>query len=268
MKVTRLHVPGRDVRRRLECKNASLGGCCPGATTFRFLPKQTTGPPDRSSDFTVLGPLQRVMTPEIQQSREGWSFSIRRSSTKYIQPSVEWRGGSLPASSTIPISSTKKGIFDHLVNFKCRRLGRYPPRRAPRPRKRRPGMWFTGFQRLFRSHSRSPISDKSFPAGVPHNGGADAYLNGQSAPRLGKASTGNRHRSSIRPNIITRPQGALGDWVQVGRNALARSLTPVLVGTQRQTMYLHTPPPMKRRGPIFGNDILFPGAGFANKSTR
>jgi len=55
-------------------------------------------------------------------------------------------------------------------------------------------------------------------------------------------------------NIITGVKGS-GPWVQVGRNALPL-FNAGLVGTQRQTQYLHTSP--MKDVTNFGADILFP----------
>src|SRR5262249_58406512 len=55
-------------------------------------------------------------------------------------------------------------------------------------------------------------------------------------------------------NIITGLKGS-GDFVQVGRNALPL-FNAGLVGTQRQTLYLHSSP--LRDVTNFGGDILFP----------
>ena len=55
-------------------------------------------------------------------------------------------------------------------------------------------------------------------------------------------------------NIITGLKGS-GDWVQVGRNALPL-FNAGLVGTQRQTLYLHSSPLNDVTN--FGADILFP----------
>src|SRR5262249_60562706 len=55
-------------------------------------------------------------------------------------------------------------------------------------------------------------------------------------------------------NIITGLRGS-GPWVQVGRNALPL-FNAGLVGTQRQTLYLHTSPLHDVTN--FGADILFP----------
>ena len=55
-------------------------------------------------------------------------------------------------------------------------------------------------------------------------------------------------------NIITGLKGS-GDWVQVGRNALPL-FNAGLVGTQRQTLYLHTSPMHDVTN--FGADMLFP----------
>jgi hypothetical protein len=55
-------------------------------------------------------------------------------------------------------------------------------------------------------------------------------------------------------NIITGLKGS-GDWVQVGRNALPL-FDAGLVGTQRQTLYLHSSPMHDVTN--FGADILYP----------
>jgi hypothetical protein len=55
-------------------------------------------------------------------------------------------------------------------------------------------------------------------------------------------------------SIITGYKGS-GPWVQVGRNALPL-FDAGLVGTQRQTLYLHTTPMNDVSN--FGNDILYP----------
>src|SRR6185312_8144494 len=55
-------------------------------------------------------------------------------------------------------------------------------------------------------------------------------------------------------NIVTGVKGT-GGWVQVGRNALPL-FNAGLVGTQRQTLYLHTDP--LKDVSRFGADVLFP----------
>ena len=55
-------------------------------------------------------------------------------------------------------------------------------------------------------------------------------------------------------NIITGEKG-VGDYVQVGRNALPL-FNAGLVGTQRQTLYLHSTP--NHDVTNFGADILYP----------
>jgi hypothetical protein len=69
-------------------------------------------------------------------------------------------------------------------------------------------------------------------------------------------STINRQRIQTvdATNIITGLKGA-GDWVQVGRNALPL-FNAGLVGTQRQTLYLHSSPDHDVSN--FGADILYP----------
>src|SRR6185503_18743863 len=55
-------------------------------------------------------------------------------------------------------------------------------------------------------------------------------------------------------NIVTGLKGT-GEWVQVGRNALPL-FNAGLVGTQRQTLYLHTDP--LKDVSNFGADVLYP----------
>src|SRR6185295_19038165 len=97
-----------------------------------------------------------------------------------------------------------------------------------------------------------PIEDV-FPHGIPHNGA----LKPDSTDSLIRvwSSISRQQIQVVDPtNIITGLKG-FGPWVQVGRNALPL-FNAGLVGTQRQTLYLHTRPYQDVTN--FGADILFP----------
>ena len=80
----------------------------------------------------------------------------------------------------------------------------------------------------------------------------------------GRASAARQTQTVDANNIITGLKGS-GDWVQVGRNALPL-FNAGLVGTQRQTLYLHTSP--MKDVTNFGADILYPGAGARRRGAR
>jgi hypothetical protein len=144
-----------------------------------------------------------------------------------------------------PYQLDEKGIFD-LVNLNRDDLGGIPGARRP-PAKD----VFTGFN-LFSIALEVPISD-IFPKGIPHNG----VLKANSTDSLIRvwASISRRKMQVVdTSNIITGEKG-VGDWVQVGRNALPL-FNAGLVGTQRQTLYLHSTP--RHDVTNFGADILFP----------
>jgi hypothetical protein len=144
-----------------------------------------------------------------------------------------------------PYQLDEKGIFD-LVNLSRDDLGGIPGARRP-PAKD----VFTGFN-VFSIALEVPMSDV-FPHGVPHNGqllsnSTDSLLRVWSRIMRQKTQTVDF------TNIITGLRGS-GEWVQVGRNALPL-FNAGLVGTQRQTLYLHTPPLNDVTN--FGADVLFP----------
>jgi hypothetical protein len=143
-----------------------------------------------------------------------------------------------------PYQLDEKGIFD-LVNLNTDDLGGIPgARRAPAKDV------FTGFN-VFSIALEVPMSDV-FPHGIPHNG----TLNAASTDSLLRihASISRRETQTVANNIITGLRGS-GDWVQVGRNALPL-FNAGLVGTQRQTLYLHTSPAHDVTN--FGADVLYP----------
>ena len=144
-----------------------------------------------------------------------------------------------------PYQLDEKGIFD-LVNLNRDDLGGIPGARRP------PGKdVFTGFN-VFSIAIELPMAD-IFPGGIPHNGSLDASST-DSLLRLYTSINRQRVQSVDPTNIITGIKGS-GDWVQVGRNALPL-FNAGLVGTQRQTLYLHTSP--DRDVTNFGADILYP----------
>jgi hypothetical protein len=144
-----------------------------------------------------------------------------------------------------PYQLDEKGIFD-LVNLNTNDLGGIPgARRTPAEDV------FTGFN-VFSIALEVPMSDV-FPQGIPHNG----VLRTNSTDSLLRvwASISRRATQTVdTKNIITGLKGS-GDWVQVGRNALPL-FNAGLVGTQRQTLYLHTTPMNDVTN--FGADILYP----------
>jgi hypothetical protein len=144
-----------------------------------------------------------------------------------------------------PYQLDEKGIFD-LVNLASTDLGGIPGARRP-PAKD----VFTGFN-VFSIALEVPIRDV-FPNGIPHNG----QLSPNSTDSLLRVWTSiSRRRTQMvdGSNIITGLK-ATGPYVQVGRNALPL-FNAGLVGTQRQTLYLHTTP--SKDVTNFGADILYP----------
>jgi hypothetical protein len=144
-----------------------------------------------------------------------------------------------------PYQLDEKGIFD-LVNLNRDDLGGIAGARRP-PAKD----VFTGFN-LFSIALEVPITD-IFPNGIPHNGQLRADST-DSLIRVWSRITRRKVQTVDPSNIITGLKGS-GDWVQVGRNALPL-FNAGLVGTQRQTRYLHTSPMSDVTN--FGADILFP----------
>lgn len=144
-----------------------------------------------------------------------------------------------------PYQLDEKGIFD-LVNLNREDLGGIGGARRP------PGKdVFTGFN-LFSIALEVPMADV-FPGGVPHNGvGQDNSTD--SLLRIWASISRQRVQTVDNSNIITGLKGS-GDWVQVGRNALPL-FNAGLIGTQRQTLYLHSSPMSDVTN--FGADILYP----------
>jgi hypothetical protein len=165
---------------------------------------------------------------------------------KYIQ-TLSNGGRIIAGQFDDPYQLDEKGIFD-LVNLNAGDLGGIPGARGPEAPSKDV---FTGFN-VFSIALEVPITD-IFPGGVPHNG---VLMSNSTDSLLRVWASINRQQTQIvdPTNIITGLKGA-GDWVQVGRNALPL-FDAGLVGTQRQTMYLHTTPMNDVTN--FGNDILFP----------
>ncbi len=144
-----------------------------------------------------------------------------------------------------PFQLDEKGIFD-LVN-----LGRSDLGGIEGARNTPIEDVFTGFN-VFSIALEIPTSDL-FPQGIPHNGQLVADST-DSLLRIWTSISRQRVQVVDPDNIVTGNRG-IGNYVQVGRNALPL-FNAGLVGTQRQTLYLHTDP-MKDVS-RFGADVLFP----------
>src|SRR5437867_3183159 len=165
---------------------------------------------------------------------------------KYIQPLSN--GGRIIAGQfDDPYQLDEKGIFD-LVNLNANDLGGIPGARGSEAPSRDV---FTGFN-IFSIALEVPISE-IFPGGIPHNG----VLKSDSTDSLIRiwASISRQQTQVVDPNNIITGVKGMGEWVQVGRNALPL-FDAGLVGTQRQTLYLHSSP--MKDVTNFGADILFP----------
>ena len=144
-----------------------------------------------------------------------------------------------------PYQLDEKGIFD-LVNLNTSDLGGIPGARRP------PGKdVFTGFN-IFSIALEVPITDL-FPEGIPHNG-LPRWSSTDSLLRVWSSISRRQIQVVDSGNIITGLKG-FGEYVQVGRNALPL-FNAGLVGTQRQTRYLHESPLHDVSN--FGADILYP----------
>ena len=144
-----------------------------------------------------------------------------------------------------PYQLDEKGIFD-LVNLGRGDLGGIEGARTTPIED-----VFTGFN-VFSIALEIPTSEL-FPQGIPHNG----QLQANSTDSLLRVwvSISRQQIQTVDPtNIITGVRGS-GNYVQVGRNALPL-FNAGLVGTQRQTLYLHTDP--SKDVTRFGADVLYP----------
>src|SRR6266849_2518746 len=144
-----------------------------------------------------------------------------------------------------PYQLDEKGIFD-LVNLGASDLGGIQGARSAPVRD-----VFTGYN-VSSIALELPTSDV-FPNGIPHNG----TLMGTSTDSLLRIWTSISRQATQTvdtTNIVTGLRGS-GNYVQVGRNALPL-FNAGLVGTQLQTLYLHTDP--MKDVTRFGNDVLYP----------
>jgi hypothetical protein len=162
---------------------------------------------------------------------------------KYIH-TLENTGRIIAGQFDDPYQLDEKGIFD-LVNLNTNDLGGIPGARRP------PGKdVFTGFN-IFSIALEVPTSEM-FPNGAPTNN-----IVGNSTDNLLRIwSRIMRRKTQVvdTSNVITGLRG-MGDWVQVGRNALPL-FDAGLVGAQSQTLYLHSSPMMDVTN--FGANILYP----------
>lgn len=144
-----------------------------------------------------------------------------------------------------PYQLDEKGIFD-LVNLSGGDLAGIPGARRAQAED-----VFTGFN-VFSIALEVPMSD-IFPNGIPHNG-VLMPKSTDSLVRVWSRITRRRLQVVDPANAITGLKG-FGDFVQVGRNALPL-FNAGLVGTQRQSLYLHSSPMNDVTN--FGADVLFP----------
>jgi Domain of unknown function (DUF4331) len=144
-----------------------------------------------------------------------------------------------------PYQLDEKGIFD-LVNLSASDLGGIQgARKTPAEDV------FTGFN-VYSIALELPTSE-IFPDGIPHNGTLQSTST-DSLLRVWTSISRQAVQTVDATNIITGQRGS-GNFVQVGRNALPL-FNAGFVGTQRQTLYLHTDP--MKDVTRFGADVLFP----------
>jgi hypothetical protein len=144
-----------------------------------------------------------------------------------------------------PYQLDEKGIFD-LVNLGKTDLGGIEGARNTPVED-----VFTGFN-IFSIALEIPTAEL-FPNGVPHNG-QQISNSTDSLLRVWASISRQATQTVDANNIVTGLRGS-GNYVQVGRNALPL-FNAGLVGTQRQTLYLHTDP--MKDVTRFGADILYP----------
>ena len=163
---------------------------------------------------------------------------------RHVHPRpVQRRAASSPGNSTIPISSTKRA--SSISSIWAAGISAASPARVAAIED-----VFTGFN-VFSIALEVPMTD-IFPNGIPHNGtlkpnSTDSLL------RVWIDITRRASRSWTR--TTASPASGLRAFVQVGRNALPL-FNAGLVGTQRQSLYLHTSP--LKDVTNFGADVLFP----------
>lgn len=230
MTVTRIKIPGGGEPADVDI----LGGNLP------VLPNNHGPQTDRL--VYHLGPFAGYNSGNAN-SRERGLYN-RAFTDTYIQ-ALTGGGRIIAGQFDDPYQLDEKGIFD-LVNLNTNDLGGIPGARRP------PGEdVFTGFN-VFSIALEVPITD-IFPNGIPHNG----QFQPQSTDSLLRVHSSILRRATQTvdaDNVITGLEGS-GPFVQVGRNGLPL-FNAGLVGTQRQTLYLHTSPMQDVTN--FGADILFP----------
>ena len=206
-------------------------------------PAEQPRPADRSARLRPR-PLQGLRLRRSHQPRSRVS-TISRSSTP---SSIRCRNGGriIAGQFDDPYQLDEKGIFD-LVNLNIERPRRHP-RRAPAAGQGR-------VHRLQRLLDRPRSPDRATSSRTASRTTARSSRTRPTAcSASGRASAASETQTVDPSNIITGLKGS-GDWVQVGRNALPL-FNAGLVGTQRQTLYLHTSPMNDVTN--FGADILFP----------
>lgn len=175
-----------------------------------------------------------------------------REQALYDQPFVDTYIKSLSNGGRIiagefddPYQLDEKGIFD-LVNLGQSDLGGIAGARRTTIKD-----VFAGFN-VYSIALELPTAEL-FPNGIPHNG--QLVANSTDSLLRVWVSISRPATQTVDPtNIVTGLRGS-GNYVQVGRNALPL-FNAGLVGTQRQTLYLHTTPMHDVTN--FGGDILYP----------
>jgi hypothetical protein len=237
MKVTRITSPqGTDVLFNSAIKEIVLGDKLP------VLPNNHGPQTDRL--VYGLGPFQGYDSGD-KTSRTVGLFD-QAFVDKYIH-NLSNGGRIIAGQFDDPYQLDEKGIFD-LVNLNASDLGGLPGARGSEAPAEDV---FTGFN-VFSIALEVPISDV-FPGGIPHNG----ELRPNSIDSLMRVWVGiSRQKIQMVDdnNIITGLKGD-GPFTQVGRNGLPL-FNAGFVGTQRQTLYLHTTP--MKDVTNFGADVLYP----------
>jgi hypothetical protein len=226
-------------------------------TVTRVLAPGQTTPTIIGQDLPVLPNNQGPQTDRLVYGLgafKGYDSAdpTSREQSLYDQPFVDTFIKSLSNGGRIiagefddPYQLDEKGIFD-LVNLGASDLGGIPGARRSTIKD-----VFSGFN-VYSIALEIPTAEL-FPDGIPHNGQA----NTQSTDSLLRiwASISRPAVQTVDPtNIVSGNRGS-GNYAQVGRNALPL-FNAGLVGTQRQTLYLHTTP--SKDVTNFGADILFP----------
>lgn len=226
-------------------------------TVTRLLAPGNTNPVVLGQDLPVLPNNHGPQTDRLVYGLgpfKGYDSGDSSSRDKglYDQPFVDTFIKSLSNGGRIiagqfddPYQLDEKGIFD-LVN-----LGRSDLGGIQGARNTPIEDVFAGFN-VFSIALELPTAEL-FPSGIPHNGTLDPNST-DSLLRIWVSISRRQTQTVDTDNIITGVKGT-GRFVQVGRNALPL-FNAGLVGTARQTLYLHTTPLTDVTN--FGADILFP----------